>query len=211
MSDIGYVYGLFDPAEQVIRYVGQSYKPRVRLSTHQTLNDKNRNTPPKQWIAAMLQEGRYPCMIILQACSLDDVLFAEFDWYQRLEATGTELHCRKLRPSGFAEYAPESQRLHSESKYAPLTVIEAGVGYRVYTPDEPAYRQKYTDIMEFAKNLPAIEYASRPPKSRTLRVGQEFVGMAAGEAIQVWTVTEIQRDKITLTKADGETVRLLNG
>ena len=54
MIDIGYVYGLFDPAEQAIRYVGQSYKPRVRLSTHQTLNDKNRNTPTKRWMAAML-------------------------------------------------------------------------------------------------------------------------------------------------------------
>ena len=49
------------------------------------------------------------------------------------------------------------------------------------------------------------------PKTRTLRLGQEFVGMTAGEPPQVWTVTEIKRDRITLTKADGETVRLLNG
>jgi len=27
----------------------------------------------------------------------------------------------------------------------------------------------------------------------------------------VWTVTEITRDRITFTKADGSTVRLLNG
>ena len=49
------------------------------------------------------------------------------------------------------------------------------------------------------------------PKSRRVRLGQEFVGMTAGEPVQVWTVTEITRDHITLTKADGETVRLLNG
>lgn len=49
------------------------------------------------------------------------------------------------------------------------------------------------------------------PKSRRIRLGQEFVGMTAGEPVQVWTVTEITRDHITLTKADGETVRLLNG
>ena len=53
--------------------------------------------------------------------------------------------------------------------------------------------------------------AGRPPKTRTLRIGQEFVGLAAGEPPQVWTVTEIARDRIVLTKADGETVRLLNG
>ena len=49
------------------------------------------------------------------------------------------------------------------------------------------------------------------PKSRRIRLGQEFVGMTAGEPPQVWTVTEITRDHITLTKADGGTVRLLNG
>ena len=49
------------------------------------------------------------------------------------------------------------------------------------------------------------------PKSRRVRLGQEFVGMTAGEPIQVWTVTEITRDRIVLMKADGATVRLLNG
>ena len=49
------------------------------------------------------------------------------------------------------------------------------------------------------------------PKSRRIRLGQEFVGMTAGEPVQVWTVTEIGRDRIVLTKADGSTVRLLNG
>ena len=49
------------------------------------------------------------------------------------------------------------------------------------------------------------------PKSRRVRLGQEFVGMTAGEPVQVWTVTEISRDRIVLTKADGSTVRLLNG
>ena len=49
------------------------------------------------------------------------------------------------------------------------------------------------------------------PKSRRVRLGQEFVGMTAGEPPQVWTVTEITRDHITLTKANGGTVRLLNG
>ena len=48
-------------------------------------------------------------------------------------------------------------------------------------------------------------------KTRKLRLGQEFVGMTAGEPPQVWTVTEIGRDAIVLTKADGQTVRLLNG
>ena len=49
------------------------------------------------------------------------------------------------------------------------------------------------------------------PKSRRVRLGQEFVGMTAGEPIQVWTVTEITRDRIVLMKADGATVRLPNG
>ena len=48
-------------------------------------------------------------------------------------------------------------------------------------------------------------------KTRRLRIGQEFIGMSAGEPVQVWTVTEIGRDVIVLTKADGATVRLLNG
>ena len=53
--------------------------------------------------------------------------------------------------------------------------------------------------------------AGRPVQTRTLRQGMEFVGMVAGEAIQLWTVTEITRDRIVFAKADGETVRLLSG
>lgn len=52
--------------------------------------------------------------------------------------------------------------------------------------------------------------AGRPVKTRTLTVGQEFVGMSAGEPIQVWTVAEVSRTTITLRKDNGETVRLLN-
>ncbi len=53
--------------------------------------------------------------------------------------------------------------------------------------------------------------AGRKPKTRTLRLGQEFVGLSAGEQPQVWTVTEITTTVLTLTKADGSTVRLANG
>ena len=53
--------------------------------------------------------------------------------------------------------------------------------------------------------------AGRPVETRTLKRGMEFVGMTAGEEIQVWTVTEITRTHIVLTKANGETVRLLSG
>lgn len=53
--------------------------------------------------------------------------------------------------------------------------------------------------------------AGRPTKTRTLTTGQEFVGLTAGEPPQVWTVTEISRTVIVLEKANGETVRLLNG
>lgn len=53
--------------------------------------------------------------------------------------------------------------------------------------------------------------AGRPVETRTIKRGQEFVGMAAGEPPQVWTVAEVTRTVIVLTKADGETVRLLNG
>ena len=57
----------------------------------------------------------------------------------------------------------------------------------------------------------ARPHSGPKPKSRRVRLGQEFVGMTAGEPIQVWTVTEISRDRITFAKANGETVRLLNG
>ena len=49
------------------------------------------------------------------------------------------------------------------------------------------------------------------PNNRRVRLGQELVGMTADEPPQVWTVTEITRDRIVLMKADGATVRLLNG
>jgi hypothetical protein len=83
------IYGLVDPSEPArVRYVGQTTQsPQTRYLGH--LGGCERPTPRSKWIAALLEAGRLPHMVLLETVpTASDLNARERWWILSLEERG---------------------------------------------------------------------------------------------------------------------------
>lgn len=82
MTDIAYIYGLIDPRSGEIRYIGQSYRPFVRLQQHirQTLQTSRK----AKWVTSVLKAGARPELKILSCLPKCLVDIEESIWIANL-------------------------------------------------------------------------------------------------------------------------------
>lgn len=80
-----YIYGLLDPRDQLVHYVGKSDRPRQRLTEH--LKDAASNPYKAEWLEDLSVSGGRPRIVILETVSLADWEQAERRWI----ATGRDL------------------------------------------------------------------------------------------------------------------------
>src|SRR3990167_4036755 len=72
MTEFTYIYGLVDPRDERIRYVGKSNNPRARLRAHFR---EMRNSKPchrTAWLSNLVSNGLKPIIIILDRVSIDE-------------------------------------------------------------------------------------------------------------------------------------------
>lgn len=74
-----YIYGLIDPRDNRLRYIGKSNNPRVRYSDHTTQPEDNHKG---RWIKLLLRQGLKPTLIILDEVPFDDWQRYEYDWIE---------------------------------------------------------------------------------------------------------------------------------
>ena len=71
--EIAYIYGLVDPRNNKIRYVGKTINPKNRLIEHISESKKlNLVNYRLKWIRKLTSLGLEPNMIILRSCSIED-------------------------------------------------------------------------------------------------------------------------------------------
>jgi hypothetical protein len=67
MSDTVEIYGLVDPRDWEMRYIGKAVRAAKRLASH--LRDcRKRKTPVYQWINELLAAGLLPVVVIIEVC-----------------------------------------------------------------------------------------------------------------------------------------------
>lgn len=86
-----HIYGLIDPRDGTLRYVGKADKPGRRLQAHLFHAKHNQLTHKARWIKGLLEAGVAPEMTILEIVPLDDWQEAERFWIAYLRAIGCEL------------------------------------------------------------------------------------------------------------------------
>ena len=85
-----YVYGLRDPDNEIIMYVGESCRPKYRLRQHIKAASDGKRTLVYDWIRGLLAQGKDPRMVILEETSSRWVHEKESAWIT---------HYRSLNPS----------------------------------------------------------------------------------------------------------------
>lgn len=92
MFDTVYIYGLYDPRDDSLRYIGKTIHPKSRLWDHIT-DAKSRALAngKAQWIRELLKLDLYPELRILEKCTKDNWIEREVQWIADEIAKGTDL------------------------------------------------------------------------------------------------------------------------
>lgn len=75
-TDIAYIYALIDPRDNMVRYIGKTIHPKIRLSGH-LYESKKYNHYRSRWITSLLNKGLCPIFKVLKICLLSDFTFHE--------------------------------------------------------------------------------------------------------------------------------------
>lgn len=95
-----YIYGLFDPRDSSLRYIGKSINPERRLYEHvlESLREAGNSSFRVGWIKHLLSIGLEPELEILEECDETNWQQAEIDWIAECKANGLQLV--NLTPGG---------------------------------------------------------------------------------------------------------------
>ena len=85
-----YVYGLKDPRDGLIKYVGQTVNILARMSSHLTEGRRNHEpiTAKAKWLAELQDLGQYPEVAVLETCSETNCRQAEEHWIAEARKCG---------------------------------------------------------------------------------------------------------------------------
>ena len=135
------IYGLVDPRDGLIHYVGQTNKGARRLIEHR--NEHGRVNPQKtQWLQELAGVGGQPIMTVLEQCDDDDADARELYWithgrdagwplvnkahgYETTERKIDELLERAVKLGLIVYAGPESASLAQKKRQMPYVVQRA--------------------------------------------------------------------------------------
>jgi len=83
-TPITYIYGLVDPRDERIRYIGKANNPARRRVYHLTPRNLSYRTPKNSWLKHLLGLGLEPSLLILQCVPVLLWEEAERSWIARL-------------------------------------------------------------------------------------------------------------------------------
>lgn len=112
MSETIYIYGLFDPRNYSLRYIGKSNNPDLRLKCHlsEVKHGRSGNTHKDNWIKQLLAEGLEPSIEILEECDEDNWQEIEKAWIEECREKG--LYLTNIADGGEGFQTGESHSLY---------------------------------------------------------------------------------------------------
>ncbi len=87
-----YIYGLVDPIDNQLRYIGKSLNGLKAANRHCTPFELNKRSHKNNWIKSVLKQEYRPVLIIIQEFIESDILSqAEIFWIKYFKAMGCQL------------------------------------------------------------------------------------------------------------------------
>lgn len=62
------MYGLIDPRDGLVWYVGRSVRPAVRFNGHLSAARSGKKSRCATWVRSLLRSGRQPLLVLLEEC-----------------------------------------------------------------------------------------------------------------------------------------------
>lgn len=93
MNDTTFIYGLFDPRDCRLRYIGKSDNPQKRLKNHikSVKQRQYKNRYVYHWIQRLLDEGLEPSVEILEEVSINNWKESERAWIAECKKFGLQI------------------------------------------------------------------------------------------------------------------------
>lgn len=85
-----YIYTLTDPRDNLVKYIGKTYRINRRLNEH-IYKSKESNTPKNAWIKNLSNYNLTPILEVLEICSIDESNDLEIYWISQFKSWGYEL------------------------------------------------------------------------------------------------------------------------
>ncbi len=152
------VYGLYDPKNDSLRYIGKTNNLKIRFSRHLRDAKKGVRTHAHRWIAKLLLDGLQPVARVIQECfSGENSLEAEVYWIRFFRSSGHNL-CN-LTDGGEgalgAKRSPEvcaniSKRLMGHS-FSVESRKKSSLSHRRMTMDQVLEAKSLRPFMSFSK------------------------------------------------------------
>jgi hypothetical protein len=79
-----FIYGLADPDDETVRYVGKSNHPKKRIMNHTSPKNLLKNSHKNHWLNGLLRQGKYPLLVILEEVDISCWEEAEKSWIIKL-------------------------------------------------------------------------------------------------------------------------------
>lgn len=143
------IYGIFDPRDGEIRYVGRTRNPvEVRLAQHQTVTKSGSRTHLARWINELASAGIMPEIASLELTTEAEASIRERFWIERLVGEGVRLvnteFCQK-----YARFEDE-KRAREEHQRNAMARAEA---HFVAHPPPKVPRMTPEEIRDFRSKL----------------------------------------------------------
>lgn len=108
-----YIYGLFDPRNLELRYIGRAKNPQNRFYRHIHEARKSTATHKSAWIRGLLNDNLKPAIEILEECTEDNWQEIEQAWIAEAKEKGANILNETLGGEGLIGYVySEEQKQH---------------------------------------------------------------------------------------------------
>lgn len=147
------VYGLVDPRNSELRYIGKSVKPTERLTTHIREARGGSVLHSRRWISGLLSDGLKPDLFIIETCADNtSANEAECFWIASMRAVGCDLTNRTIggdgQPRGYRPTPEVAQKISAKNRGMKRTEEQkARLRLAFNTPEERARRSEATKTL----------------------------------------------------------------
>lgn len=159
-----FIYGLIDPETNMLRYIGKSVNPPVRLRQH--ISKRNKNTHKNKWIQKLIKNNLKPLLMIIDDVPKSEWVFWEIFYISYFNSIGCPLTNSTIGGDGISSQNKETRQKIADSlkgrngkKHSDLSRLKMSMSQRGRKILEST-RQKMSDARK-GKPMPWLNDGNR--------------------------------------------------